>query len=52
MEEPTIIRMNIGRYRALLERDLSPDKRSTIEKLLVEADRALVLAAAAARKPR
>lgn len=48
-ENPTIIQMNIAHYRALLARNLDDQKRSTIEQLLAEAERNLVLAHAANR---
>ncbi len=44
MEDPTIVRMNIARYQALLLLDLTPEKRATVEKLLVEAKAAFVQA--------
>jgi hypothetical protein len=42
MEDPTIVRMNIARYQSILLLDLTPEKRATVEKLLVEAQRGLV----------
>lgn len=41
-EDPSILRMNIDRYRALLNLDLDYKKRLTIERLLAEANQALV----------
>lgn len=51
-ENPTIIRMNIAHYRALLKRDIDDEKRSTVERLLAEAEANLELAQAANRDGR
>ncbi|HEY0525359.1 MAG TPA: hypothetical protein VGD08_18345 [Stellaceae bacterium] len=45
-EDPSIIRMNIAHYGALLKRDLGDEKRSVVERLLAEAKRDLAAAAA------
>lgn len=37
MENPKIIRMNIAHYQAALVRDMGDEKRSVVERLLVEA---------------
>ena len=43
-EVPTIIRMNIAHYNAMLKLDMNDEKRSVIEGLLAEAKKDLVLA--------
>jgi len=43
-ERPHIISMNIEHYRALLRLDMDDEKRSTIKRLLAEAEAALVRA--------
>lgn len=43
-ESPIIIEMNISHYRALLKLDIDDIKRSTIERMLAESEKALVLA--------
>jgi hypothetical protein len=45
MEEPSIIQMNIDRYRSMLNVGLSKEIRARIEQLLAEATCQLVLAA-------
>lgn len=44
MENPVIIQMNIAHYRALLKLDMDDIKRRTVEQLLAEANRELILA--------
>ena len=44
MEEPSIIRMNIDRYRSMLCLCRSDEHRDRIEQLLAEATRQLALA--------
>jgi hypothetical protein len=41
-ESPLIIRMNISHYQAMLQLNMSAEKRSAIERLLTEAEAALV----------
>jgi hypothetical protein len=43
-EEPRIIRMNIARYEAMLERDLSDERRSDVTRVLAEAKESLAAA--------
>ena len=43
-EEPIIIRMNIAHYGAMLKLDLDHQQRSTVKRLLTEAEEDLVLA--------
>ena len=44
LESPVIIQLNISHYRALLKLNMADDKRSTVKKLLAEAERELRLA--------
>jgi hypothetical protein len=44
-ESPIIIQMNVDYYRALLKRDMGDEKRSVVERLLAEAESALLRAA-------
>lgn len=43
-EEPVIIQMTIAHYRAMLKLDLDDKRRSTVARLLAEAEEHLVLA--------
>jgi hypothetical protein len=51
-EDPTIIRMNIAHYEALLKHDkMSDATRTDVERLLAEANRNLTLAMMARGHP-
>jgi len=41
-ESPLIIRMNIAHYQAMLQLNMNAEKRTMIERLLTEAESALV----------
>jgi len=51
IEDPIIVQMNIENYRALLRQDLTPERRSAVERMLAEANAAFARATAA-RTPR
>jgi hypothetical protein len=50
-EDPTIIRMNIAHYQALLRHDMSDATRTDVERLLAEAKGNLALAMMARSHP-